>query len=102
MVGGIGFFSLDSGAVDGSENHQPLSFSDFAVLYRTRRQGELLFKTLVKAGIPCQLIDKNQIFDDPGIASLISAMKVLWGKGVFSDLQTAMGIAQPASIISGF
>ena len=92
MVGGTGFLSLDSGAVEDLKNQPSLSFSDFAVLYRTRRQGDLIFRILEKAGIPCQQADKKQVFEDPRIVSLVSAVKVSLCKGSFFDLQPAMKI----------
>jgi superfamily I DNA/RNA helicase len=89
MVGGTGFFSLDSGAVDGAAPHTSLGFSDFAVLYRTRRQGELIYRILQKAGIPCQRVDKKQVLGHPGITSLLSTVKMMSGKGGYFDLQRA-------------
>ncbi|WP_372682816.1 ATP-dependent helicase [Desulfosarcina sp.] len=92
MVGGTGFFSLDSGAVDAATDQRLLSFADFAVLFRTRNQGKVILKTLEKAGIPCQLIDRKRVLDHPGVKAVISLFKLLHGVGIFNDLQAAAGV----------
>jgi len=88
MMGGTGFFSLDSGAVDSTIDVTPLSFGDFAVLFRTRGQGRTISRVLEKAGIPCQTVDRKSVLDHSGIQSLLSAVKVVYGMGLFDDLQT--------------
>ncbi len=101
MIGGIGFFSLDSGAADGTVDQGRLSFSDFAVLFRTRSQGKVILKFLEKAGIPCQPIDRNSVLDHPGVKSVISVLRLLHGVGLFYDLQAAAGVFNsPVSIKS--
>ena len=87
MVGGTGFFSIDSGAVD--DNGQPLSFADFAVLVRTRGQIQIIGETLEKAGIPCQVVDRKTILDHDGIKKLIAVFKMVHETGGFDDLQIA-------------
>jgi superfamily I DNA/RNA helicase len=96
MVGGIGFYSLDSGAVDGSIDRDQFSFADFAVLFRTRSQGNIIFKTLQSAGIPCQIADRKTVLDHPGITSVLSVFKLLHGMGMFTDLQAALSIFKPS------
>jgi uncharacterized protein (TIGR00375 family) len=96
MVGGTGFFSLDSGAVDGSIERNLFSFSDFAVLFRTRNQGKIIFNTLQKAGIPCQIVDRKTVLDHPGVTSVLSVFKLLHGMGLFTDLQAALSIFKPS------
>ena len=56
LLGGHTFFSVDSGRTVGAEEHVAaageLSFRDIAVLYRTRRQLDLLQEALDRSGIP--------------------------------------------------
>ncbi|MCB2145035.1 MAG: UvrD-helicase domain-containing protein [Deltaproteobacteria bacterium] len=92
MVGGTGFFSLDSGAVDGTLDKKALSFADFAVLYRTRNQGKVILKYLEKAGIPCQVIDRKTVFSHPGVRMVLSVFKLLNGMSLFSDLQDSVKV----------
>ncbi len=87
MVGGTGFLSLDSGVVDAAETHPWLSFSDFAVLFRTRSQATPILSVLEKAGIPCQLVDRTATLDHAGMQALLAAVKVFYGVGLFSDLE---------------
>lgn len=89
MVGGTGFFSFDTGAVDAGTHQRGLSFADFAVLFRTRSQGNIILKTLEKAGIPCQLTDRKRVLDHTGVKAIISVFKLLLGVGIFNDLQLA-------------
>jgi uncharacterized protein (TIGR00375 family) len=96
MVGGTGFFSLDSGAVDGSSDLKHLSFADFAVLFRTRSQGDTILRILEKAGIPCQIVDRRTVLDHPGIKSVLSVLKLLRGIGLFSDLQATVKVIKPS------
>jgi DNA helicase-2/ATP-dependent DNA helicase PcrA len=96
MVGGTGFFSLDSGAVDGTMDQKSLSFADFAVLFRTRSQGDVILRILEKAGIPCQVINRKTVLDQPGIKSVLSVFKLLHGTGMFVDLQASIGEIKPS------
>jgi uncharacterized protein (TIGR00375 family) len=96
MVGGTGFFSLDSGAVDGTIEPKALGFSDFAVLFRTRNQGDIILKTLEKEGLPCQFSDRKAVLDHPGVKAVLSIFKLINGMGVFSDLQATVEAFQPS------
>ena len=49
MIGGISFFSLDSERSDG-EWELDYSFDDFAVLYRTKAQAEVIEEALLRSG----------------------------------------------------
>jgi DNA helicase II / ATP-dependent DNA helicase PcrA len=55
LIGGHSFFSIDSGR--GGAGGANLSFSDFAVLYRTDAQSAPLIEALARSGIPFR---KNQ------------------------------------------
>ncbi len=89
MIGGTGFWSLDSGAVDDDGNHPAMSFSDFAVLFRTRSQAKPILTVLEKVGIPCQLVDRKSALDHAGIQALTALTKVFYGFGLFNDLEAA-------------
>ena len=58
-VGGTTFFSLDSDRVDERGLPQDFSFSDFAILLRTRRLLPPLFEALSRSGIPFQNIEDS-------------------------------------------
>ncbi|MCW5556270.1 MAG: UvrD-helicase domain-containing protein [Verrucomicrobiae bacterium] len=54
LIGGSGFFALDSGRVDSAAHAGNFSFADFAVLYRTDAQADVIGAALARAGIPFQ------------------------------------------------
>ena len=90
LVGGAGFFSIDSGGVDGGGAEIDRSFSDLAVLYRTREQGRLLEKVLEERGVPCQLVGKENLFGKEGAAELLSYLKLVEGVGIYPDIERAL------------
>ena len=96
MMGGTGFFSLDTGAADGNMDQKSLSFADFAVLFRTRKQADVIFRVLAKAGMPCQVINRTTVLDHPGIKSVLAVFKLLHGAGMFSDLKAAIDQIKPS------
>lgn len=96
MVGGTGFFSLDSNAVDGHAKSKLLGFSDFAILFRTRIQADPIFQILEKAGIPCQRVDRRSVMDHHAIQSLISLYRLINGAGMFDDLYCAGMLFRPS------
>ena len=87
LMGGIGFHSVDFGRVDGSTPQSSYGFSDFAILFRTRSQGETIARTLQKAGIPYQNTSKEMMIKGQGAILLVSWLKVIEGVGSFLDLE---------------
>jgi superfamily I DNA/RNA helicase len=73
MLGGWSFFSLDSGRADADEAVE-LSFADFAVLYRTEGQAELLVEALQRFGIPHQRRSHDRLLERPAVQSIVGAM----------------------------
>jgi DNA helicase-2/ATP-dependent DNA helicase PcrA len=91
MVGGTGFFSLDSGRVASHEDGRAYSFSDFAALYRQDSISPPLLEALERSGIPYQKIGPEPERDQAG--RLLGALKLLahpgpsplrrrWGQGI--------------------
>lgn len=56
MVGGVSYFSLDSGRVEGADRPVAHSFAEFAVLYRLSAQSRPLIEALERSGIPYQTV----------------------------------------------
>ena len=73
-LGGHSFFSIDSGRSADAEAHD-LSFSDFAVLYRTEAQVAALSEALRRSGMPFQQRSHRRLLDHPGVAALAGAMR---------------------------
>ncbi|MBF0469368.1 MAG: ATP-dependent helicase, partial [Desulfamplus sp.] len=84
LVGGISMFSMDAGKADSALNDE-YSFSDVAVLYRTKKQSEVLSRVFEKAGIPFQTADRKNIFLQKGIKELISSLRIIIDRGTFYD-----------------
>ena len=73
-LGGHSFFSIDSGRstdADGSA----LSFSDFAVLYRTEAQVPALAEALRRSGMPFQYRSHRLLLEHPGVVAAIDALR---------------------------
>jgi len=87
MVGGTGFHSIDFGKVDPGEDTDPMSFADFAILYRTNRQGQLLQSVLSKAGIPCQRAQRDSWMDQKDPAEMIVLLSVIEGSSYLKDFE---------------
>jgi len=93
MIGGMGFYSLDFGKVDGFEDRAPFGFSDFAILYRTGAQGERMGQILEKAGIPCQTTHKRYLHHNKGRSVILSYLKIIESAGSYLDLERISGYA---------
>ena len=61
-LGGHSFFSIDSGRSEDAAGHD-VSFSDFAVLYRTEAQVPALVEALQRSGMPFQHRSHRRLLD---------------------------------------
>ena len=83
-LGGHSFFSIDSGRstdADGSA----LSFSDFAVLYRTEAQVPALAEALRRSGMPFQHRSHRLLLEHPGVVAAIDALRESRIRGPVSE-----------------
>ena len=87
MVGGMGFYSIDFDKIDTTDENASCSFSDFAVLYRTRQQGEIIADVFHNAGIPCQVLSREDTLHKKGLADLLSVLRVFEGIGSYMDFE---------------
>jgi DNA helicase-2/ATP-dependent DNA helicase PcrA len=96
LVGGSTFFAIDSGRVAPHEG-EALSFGDFAVLYRTAAQADVIVEALSRSGIPFQKRTHRPLADEPAIAALARAVEAAPGSpGLVPDLlEQAAGDARP-------
>jgi uncharacterized protein (TIGR00375 family) len=105
MVGGTGYHALDSGKIDGGANEDPKSFGDFAVLYRTHDQGQVIGEVLEKAGIPCQIASRKNQLAASGLTEILCLFRVLEGLGTFVDFEVLSQTLKPGiskSILAAF
>ncbi|MBW1822652.1 MAG: ATP-dependent helicase [Deltaproteobacteria bacterium] len=95
MVGGTGHHSIDTGRVKDSYSIKEKSFSDFAVLYRTRSQSRIIVDILNKRGLPVQIVSKDTIFNIKQIKQIISLLKIIEGVGTYTDVERLNKIITP-------
>ena len=96
MVGGMGFeFDNFNKANPASELKTGRSFADFAVLYRTRAQGDIFSEVFAAAGIPHQRANKTDAWGRPGIAEPVSALKITEGLGTYQDIERLAAAMAP-------
>lgn len=81
LVGGTSFFSLDSGRV-GQGDESDLSFSDFAVLYRTDALAEPLCEAFTRSGIPFQKRSHDRLSDRAVVRDLVAGMHAALADGL--------------------
>jgi superfamily I DNA/RNA helicase len=75
MVGGVSYFSLDSGRVDGDGLPEEYSFGDFAVLYRLNAQARLLEEAFDRSGIPYETIGGSALTEQKPVLDILA---LLW------------------------
>jgi DNA helicase II / ATP-dependent DNA helicase PcrA len=93
MVGGTGFHALDFGTVNGAGPTR--GFSDFAVLFRTLRQGVVIAEVLGQAGIPCQLASKERFVRKRPVSTLLSMLRVVADQGTHADMNRLTDVIAP-------
>ena len=87
MIGGMGFHAVDFDKLNQYQDSAQRSFSDFAILFRTHDQGQVLIDLLEKAGIPCQLANRDRFYNHPGIKELLKFLNITAGLGTFIDFE---------------
>jgi len=85
MLGGWSFFSLDSDRAEAHEG-EALSFADFAVLYRTEAQSDVLVEALERSGIPFQRRSHDRLLDQPAVQAILNRMATIQQGGAAGDL----------------
>jgi len=95
LMGGTGFHSIDFGHVHDRQLETNLGFSDFAVLYRTSEQSKVLSQIFEAAGIPYQIVSRENSLNSKSIGELVSLLKVVEGAGSFTDFERSSRIITP-------
>ena len=95
LIGGIGFHSMDFGLVGDQQQARNLSFSDFAVLYRTSEQNRVFSEVFDTAGIPYQIVSRENALNTKYIKELISLLKIIEGSGGYADFERSIKISSP-------
>ncbi len=77
MVGGVSYFSLDSGRVEGAGEVKAHSFADFAVLYRLGAQSRLLVEAFERSGIPYQTVGQTPLAAHRAVREALACLWLL-------------------------
>ncbi len=99
MLGGVSYFSLDSGRVDEDGLPEEYTFGDFAVLYRLNAQARLLEEAFDRSGIPFETVGGTDLAEQKSVREVLALLRltlapdstVHWerilseGKGALSD-----------------
>lgn len=75
MIGGVGFFSIDSHVAEGDKEEEIESLSDFAVLCRTGKQMPVIEKALIDHNIPYQKIGEDPFFRQEPVKSVLDVYR---------------------------
>ncbi len=92
MVGGTGFFFVDSGKTVKTGEEALRGFSDVAVLFRIKQQGVRIAEALDNVGIPYQFVRKKAFFTKP-VVGICSLLKLAYKQATFGDLNRAFSFA---------
>ncbi|MDY6790687.1 MAG: UvrD-helicase domain-containing protein [Thermodesulfobacteriota bacterium] len=95
MIGGTGHHSIDTGRVNDFYSPKEMSFSDFAVLYRTKTQSRIITDVLNKRGVPVQTVSRDDMFNHKHIKQLISLLKIVEETGSYNDLKRVIKTISP-------
>jgi ATP-dependent DNA helicase UvrD/PcrA len=106
LVGGLSFFSMDTGRMDTgrtdtkkndtekfndgdgiSLGEKEYSFSDIAILFRTKKQGDVFAEVFQREGIPFQAADKTNLYAQEGILPVLSLLRILTCRAHTRDYQ---------------
>jgi DNA helicase-2/ATP-dependent DNA helicase PcrA len=77
MIGGMGFFSMDSQVAEGTKYEGIESLSDFVILCRISRQMPPIEKALKDHNIPYQKIGEESIFKQEPVKSVLDVYRIL-------------------------
>ena len=111
MLGGVSYFSLDSGRVDEDGLPEEYTFGDFAVLYRLNAQARLLEEAFDRSGIPFETVGGTDLADQKPVREVLALLRLTlapdstihWerilseGKGALSEGTVAKLVSQVKS-----
>jgi uncharacterized protein (TIGR00375 family) len=76
MMGGISYFSIDSGRLDGDDLVQLESFNQFAVLYRTARFLPPVKEAFDRLGIPYQVVGSTPFLGRKDVRPVLAILRL--------------------------
>jgi superfamily I DNA/RNA helicase len=85
--------------IRADRNSNALRWGDYAVLYRRHEIGDALEASLIGAGIPCRLAQGRAISDDPVIAYVVAALKVIADPADDVNQEEFLRVVLPPSLL---
>jgi uncharacterized protein (TIGR00375 family) len=95
LVGGTGFFAIDSGRVRDVNSSPARSYADLAVLARTHEALRRVSETFEKSGIPYQRVSRGHALKHPGLDALLSLSRIVAGRGSYADFKKSVSCLTP-------
>ncbi|NOY68593.1 MAG: UvrD-helicase domain-containing protein [Deltaproteobacteria bacterium] len=95
LVGGLGFHYHDQGRDKGACPARERAFSDFAVLFRTKAQGEIIAEVFGKAGIPFLLASSAHTLGQKQARGIIAALRIIEAAAAPMDIVSIAGAFLP-------
>jgi uncharacterized protein (TIGR00375 family) len=92
QVGGIDMLATDSLAATGREAPEQRGFSDFAILYRTNRQGDILEQCLTQEGIPYIVAGRDEFLSHKLVREAIAFFRFLLNPGDIASLSACLNL----------
>ena len=101
MVGGVSYFSLDSGRVDEDGLPEDFTFADFAVLYRLNAQARLIEEAFDRSGIPYSTLGGPALTEQKPVREILALLwltqtpecYVHWGRILTEGMRALSGEA---------
>ncbi len=87
------------GDIKADRNANGLRWGDYAFLYRRHEIGDALEATLIGAGIPCRLAQGRAVGDDPVIAYVVAALKVIADSADDVNQEEFLRVVLPPSLL---
>lgn len=100
MMGGLRFFSMDTGITQGDKETGIESLSDFAVLCRVRSQMETLEKAFLDHTIPYQVVGEAPFFHQEPVKTVLRVLRLARdpGNGFLRDQLLRRNIIAPPGL----
>jgi superfamily I DNA/RNA helicase len=90
MIGGLSYFSLDSGRVADATSMISRSFADFAVFYRLGVQSQPLIEAFERSGIPYQTVGQTPFYERKEIKQILAYLWFSYNPHSLVHLETIL------------
>ncbi|MBN2000147.1 UvrD-helicase domain-containing protein [candidate division KSB1 bacterium] len=85
LLGGTSYFSMNSQRVDDRGLPSDYSFSDMAILVRTRRIGPVLQEALARSGMPFEALEASRLTSQKETLFIYDALRLIQNRNVITS-----------------